>query len=217
MKGEKEEARLSKMSLAARKAWETRRKNEGSVKPRDSGKISEFNEDAEVIVESPYQPDVDTAGNDTIVKNCDIRAYTVRFLAGGYAINPGSSDSHQPANMYIYNSTVYCFTNNSSNPTFGINFSTITSFTSWDNGAPSIIFDCSLFRSRSGTVLATVFVQIGEARILTAKTDSAGVASVTGNFSASGGVLTVIKNTDASFSNNMGMSAGSTTVQYVFS
>jgi hypothetical protein len=51
MKGEKKEAKLSKMSLAARKAWETRRKNKGSVKPRDTGKIGEFNEDAEVIVE----------------------------------------------------------------------------------------------------------------------------------------------------------------------
>ena len=51
MKGKKVEAKLSKMSLAARKAWETRRKKKGSVKPRDSEKTSEFNEDAEVIVE----------------------------------------------------------------------------------------------------------------------------------------------------------------------
>lgn len=51
MKNVKKAEKLSKMSLAARKAWETRRKKYGSVKPRDSGKISEVNDEPEVIVE----------------------------------------------------------------------------------------------------------------------------------------------------------------------
>lgn len=48
-----EESKQSKMSLAAKKAWETRRKNSGK-KPSESGKermASEVREEAEITVE----------------------------------------------------------------------------------------------------------------------------------------------------------------------
>jgi hypothetical protein len=53
MKDVKKKAeKLSKMSLAARKAWETRRKNKGIVKEeKGREKSKEVNEEAEVVVE----------------------------------------------------------------------------------------------------------------------------------------------------------------------
>ena len=177
-------------------------------------------ETAEVIIESPYQPDTDTTGSHTYIYNCDIRVYTVRVLAGAYEINPAPPPaSHTGLKVYFYNSTIYSRYNPTTDPTFGVNFSTITGFTSWGSSAtPEVFFYNSTFsNSNGGNVLAQIYVHLSEARIQRGKTESAGVGSLVGSFGAiSTGTLIIVRVTDSNFTNSLGMTQGTTTVQYKF-
>lgn len=176
-------------------------------------------ETAEVIIESPYQPDTDTIGTHTNIYNCDIRVYTVRVLAGAYELNPGGgTGSHNGLNVRFYNSTIYSRYNPTSDPTFGLNFSTITNFSFWEGAEPSVYFYNSLFSNAfGGNVLAEINVYFSEARIQRGATANPGVAGVTGRFNASGtGSLIIVRVTDSSFVNSLNMSTNTFTVQHKF-
>lgn len=172
---------------------------------------------ATVVLENPYQPDQDTSGSNTAIYGCDIRAFKVRFHAGGYEANPGTS--HFATDIYIYDSTIYSRNATYGVPTFGVNFSTITNFMMWGAYAPRILFYNSLFSNYNGTVLSVVNVYLSEARIYNGRTlNTFSSFNITGHFYDSGGpMLLVFSRTDSSFNNAYGMSTNNSNVQYKFS